>query len=103
MLLADLPVMVRSLTEFEPVPDMIEDGDTCQANAQKKALIIAQHTGLLTLALVVQIVLGLSNVYWQIAATIAVPHNAGGALLLLVLVALNYYLFTASRGGQWLK
>lgn len=55
-------------------------------------------TGLLTLVLVVQIVLGLSNVYWQIPATIAVPHNAGGALLLLVLVALNYYLFTASRG-----
>ncbi|MCZ6800342.1 MAG: XTP/dITP diphosphatase [Nitrospirae bacterium] len=50
MLLADLPVTVRSLTEFEPVPDMIEDGATCQANAQKKALIIAQHTGLLTLA-----------------------------------------------------
>ena len=36
MLLADLPVTVRSLTEFEPVPDIIEDGATCQANAKKK-------------------------------------------------------------------
>jgi XTP/dITP diphosphohydrolase len=49
-LLAELPIIVRSLTEFEPVPEIIEDGETCQANAKKKALIIAQHTGLLTLA-----------------------------------------------------
>jgi len=46
-------------------------------------------------ALILQILLGLSNVYWHIPASIAVAHNAGGALLLMMMVALNYYLRTA--------
>lgn len=49
----------------------------------------------LLVALVVQVLLGLSNVYWHIPASIAVAHNAGGALLLLMMVSLNYYLSTA--------
>ena len=48
--LSDLPIMIRSLSEFEPVPEIIEDGETCEANAVKKAVIIAKHTGRLTLA-----------------------------------------------------
>lgn len=48
----------------------------------------------LAMVLLLQVVLGLSNVYWQIPALIAVAHNAGGAVLLLMMVALNYYLRT---------
>ena len=49
-LLSDLPITIRSLSEFQPVPEIIEDGETCEANAVKKAVIIAKHTGRLTLA-----------------------------------------------------
>ena len=48
--LNDLPIMIRNQREFEPVPEIIEDGETCEANAVKKATIIAKHTGRLTLA-----------------------------------------------------
>jgi cytochrome c oxidase assembly protein subunit 15 len=46
-------------------------------------------------ALVFQVLLGLSNVYWQVPAPVAVAHNAGGAVLLMMMVGLNYYLRTA--------
>ncbi len=49
-LLSDLPITIRTLNEFEPVPPIIEDGETCEANAIKKATIIAKHTGRLALA-----------------------------------------------------
>ncbi|MDT7040799.1 XTP/dITP diphosphatase [Candidatus Nitronereus thalassa] len=49
-LLSDLPITIRTLNEFEPVPPIIEDGETCEANAMKKATIIANHTGCLALA-----------------------------------------------------
>lgn len=49
----------------------------------------------LLFVLVLQVLLGISNVYWQIAAPIAVAHNAVGALLLMMMVGLNYYLRTA--------
>jgi XTP/dITP diphosphohydrolase len=49
-LLSDLPIIIRTLNEFEPVPPIIEDGETCEANAIKKATIIAKHTGRLALA-----------------------------------------------------
>ncbi len=49
-LLGDLPITIRTLNEFEPLPPIIEDGETCEANAIKKATIIAKHTGLLALA-----------------------------------------------------
>ena len=48
--LSDLPITVRNQSEFGPVPEIIEDGETCEANAVKKATIIAKHTGRLTLA-----------------------------------------------------
>jgi len=50
---------------------------------------------LLTVVLLLQVILGLSNVYWQIPASIAVAHNAVGAVLLLLMVALNYHLRSA--------
>ena len=48
--LSDLPIMIRNQSEFGPVPEIVEDGETCEANAVKKATIIAKHTGRLTLA-----------------------------------------------------
>lgn len=54
----------------------------------------------LGLVLALQIILGVSNVYWQVPALTAVAHNAGGALLLLMMVALNYYLKTAKLNVQ---
>ncbi len=49
-LLGDLPITIRTLDEFESVPFIIEDGETCEANAIKKAKIIADHTGRMALA-----------------------------------------------------
>lgn len=45
-LLGDLGVTIRTLDEFPDAPDVVEDGDTCEANAIKKARAIAQFTGL---------------------------------------------------------
>ncbi|MGL5390456.1 MAG: COX15/CtaA family protein [Shewanella sp.] len=50
--------------------------------------------GLLLLALVIlQISLGITNVVLQLPLGIAVSHNAGAALLLLTVVAINYFLW----------
>lgn len=45
-LLGDLGIRIRTLTEFPDAPDVVEDGDTCEANAVKKAREIAAATGL---------------------------------------------------------
>jgi len=45
-LLGDLGITIRTLDEFPDAPDVIEDGDTCEANAIKKARAIAEFTGL---------------------------------------------------------
>jgi heme a synthase len=42
--------------------------------------------------LILQVSLGLSNIIWMLPLWIAVAHNAGGAILLLSLVTLNYRL-----------
>ncbi len=56
----------------------------------------AQRFGLVLLAaLIIQVCLGLSNVHWILPLPVAVAHNAGGALLLLVLVTINHRLRTA--------
>jgi XTP/dITP diphosphohydrolase len=49
-LLADLGITVRSLAEFPQAPVVVEDGETCEANAIKKAKIIADYTGLIAVA-----------------------------------------------------
>lgn len=48
--------------------------------------------------LVVQVGLGMSNIIWSLPLPVAVAHNAGGALLLLSMVSLNYRLY---RGSTW--
>jgi XTP/dITP diphosphohydrolase len=45
-LLGSMGTMIRTLDEFPNAPDVIEDGDTCEANAIKKARAIAEFTGL---------------------------------------------------------
>ena len=42
--------------------------------------------------LLIQLGLGMSNVIWSLPLPVAVAHNAGGALLLLALISLNYRL-----------
>jgi len=46
VLLRDLGIRIRTLDEFPNVPDVVEDGATCEANAIKKAKAIARATGL---------------------------------------------------------
>ena len=58
-------------------------------------VLSAAHKGwavALGAVLALQVGLGLSNVIWFIPLPVAVAHNAGGALLLLTMVALVYYL-----------
>jgi XTP/dITP diphosphohydrolase len=45
-LLGGLGVTIRTLDEFPEAPEVVEDGDTCEANAVKKACAIAEYTGL---------------------------------------------------------
>ena len=49
-LLGDLGVRIRTMNEFPDVPDVIEDGNTCEANAIKKAKAVSKATGLLAVA-----------------------------------------------------
>jgi XTP/dITP diphosphohydrolase len=48
-LLADLPVKVTSLVDYDGLPTIVEDGPTFRQNAVKKALVISRHLGKLTL------------------------------------------------------
>ena len=43
-------IKVLSLVDFPDAPDVVEDGETYQANAAQKATVIAKYTGCLTLA-----------------------------------------------------
>ncbi len=52
--------------------------------------------GALLAALALQIALGLSNVLFSLPLPVAVAHNGGAALLLSVLVVLNFRAFAAS-------
>jgi XTP/dITP diphosphohydrolase len=45
-LLRDSDITIRTLDEFPTAPDVVEDGETCEANAVKKARVIAEFTGL---------------------------------------------------------
>ncbi len=44
-----------------------------------------------------QVLLGLSNIYWALPLSVAVAHNAVGALLLLCMVTLNHRVFTLPK------
>ena len=49
-LLEELGISMRTLEEFPGAPDVVEDGETCEANAVKKATEIMQYTGHTALA-----------------------------------------------------
>ncbi|HCC55260.1 MAG TPA: Non-canonical purine NTP pyrophosphatase [Desulfobulbaceae bacterium] len=49
-LLKDFPVEIRSLADFGPIPEVIEDGATFDDNAYKKALFTAKVLGLPAIA-----------------------------------------------------
>lgn len=49
-LLSDLDVRIRTMDEFPDVPEVVEDGETCQANAIKKAKTVAAATGMIAVA-----------------------------------------------------
>jgi len=44
------PYELLSLDDVEPIPEIVEDGETFEANALKKALTTAKLTGIFTLA-----------------------------------------------------
>lgn len=45
LLMKEYDLKVSSLLDYPDMPEIIEDGTTYEANASKKALVIAQHTG----------------------------------------------------------
>jgi XTP/dITP diphosphohydrolase len=46
VLLRDLGITIRTLDDFPGAPEVVEDGESCEANAVKKATEIANYTGL---------------------------------------------------------
>jgi XTP/dITP diphosphohydrolase len=66
-ILKDFPVTLRSLSDFGPLPEAIEDGETFDDNAYKKALHTARILGLPAIAddsgLVVEALDGAPGVY----------------------------------------
>ena len=57
---------------------------------------LTRLTHLLLGLLIIQVCLGISNIVFSLPLWVAVAHNAGGALLLLTLVTLNYRLSKVS-------
>ena len=49
-LLNGIGVTIRTLAEFPAMPEVVEDGETCEANAVKKAREVANFTGLTAIA-----------------------------------------------------
>jgi XTP/dITP diphosphohydrolase len=47
---AGLPITVRSLNDFPGCPETVEDRDTFEGNAVKKAIEVAMYTGMMSLA-----------------------------------------------------
>jgi XTP/dITP diphosphohydrolase len=66
-LLKDFPIDIRNLDDFGPIPAIVEDGDTFEANAYKKAGLTARYLGYPALAddsgLVVEALDGAPGVY----------------------------------------
>jgi len=50
--------------------------------------------------LVLQLLLGIGNIYLQLPLALAVAHNAGAALLVVILVVVNFALRRVSSGAQ---
>ena len=66
-----------------------------------QSLTIRRISIIMISLLIMQIILGISNVIWILPLPIAVAHNAMGALLLLSVIALNYYLFHSTQDQSY--
>ena len=66
-LLTDYPIYIKSLDDFGPIPPVVEDGETFDENAYKKASLVSRVLGLPALAddsgLVVEALDGAPGVY----------------------------------------
>lgn len=66
-LLKDFPIDIRNLDDFGPIPPIVEDGETFEANAYKKASLTARYLGFPALAddsgLVVDALNGAPGIY----------------------------------------
>lgn len=66
-LLRDSPVTIKNLSDFGPIPPIVEDGETFEANAYKKASLTARYLGFAAMAddsgLVVDALNGAPGVY----------------------------------------
>ncbi|MBW1982142.1 MAG: XTP/dITP diphosphatase [Deltaproteobacteria bacterium] len=49
-ILAKFPITIKNLTDFGPIPEVVEDGQTFEDNAVKKARFVAKVLGLPALA-----------------------------------------------------
>lgn len=65
-----------------------------------RAAGLPRCAGLLLLALLTQVGLGMANVLLHLPLAVAVAHNGGGAMLLLSLVLINYRLRAATAGAS---
>ena len=74
-LLKDFPVIIKSLKDFGPIPEVVEDGETFEENAYKKASFTARVLGIPALAddsgLMVEALDGAPGVH---SARFAGPH-----------------------------
>ena len=59
-----------------------------------QAAVVRPWVVALWLVLAVQIALGLSNIIWALPLSVAVAHNAVGALLLLIMVSIYYRVYS---------
>ena len=66
-LLTDSPICIKNLDDFGPIPPVVEDGETFEENAYKKASFVSRVLGLPALAddsgLVVEALDGAPGVY----------------------------------------
>ena len=58
-------------------------------------LQIRRMAAIIGAVLLIQVLLGLSNILFALPLAVAVAHNGGGAILLITLVTLNHRIFTA--------
>ncbi len=71
-----------------------------RASSRSGDVMLRRLALLILMMLVIQIALGLSNIIWNLPLNVAVAHNLGGALLLLSVVAYNYYLFGGASAPE---
>ena len=91
-LLTTLLVLYLVLISFKKAATLRAESNPSVKTLRRLSLIVLA-------VLIVQVGLGLSNIFWSLPLNVAVAHNLGGALLLLSLVAYNYFLFGAQASG----